>query len=329
MPQPSYAYACARLSALNKRLIEPQTILRMADGSASDAMRALSDVRYGNLSDATAADVERMIEQEMADAMQEVRELSPAPAITDLFLLRADVQNLKVLLKARLLNQSDTAFAPGGLFDRETLTAMVRDRQYGALPDTIRDALIALEKRLELHAEPQTISIALDRAYLKHALQQSKKNAVFLQYFKAEADFDNVLTFLRLRAMGSSIESLDEVILPEGGVRYANLYNAYELSFDSLNRVLKESVCPEALLSGLNAMQRTGNIAEIEKARDNYLVSLLSAHKYECETIYPIVGYYLAKEREGRAVRLIVTGKRNGIPDSVIRERLVKLYGER
>lgn len=329
MPQPSYAYACARLSALNKRLIEPQTILRMADGSASDAMRALSDVRYGNLSDATAADVERMIEQEMADAMQEVRELSPAPAITDLFLLRADVQNLKVLLKARLLNQSDTAFAPGGLFDRETLTAMVRDRQYGALPDTIRDALIALEKRLELHAEPQTISIALDRAYLKHALQQSKKNAVFSQYFKAEADFDNVLTFLRLRAMGSSIESLDEVILPEGGVRYADLYNAYELSFDSLNRVLKESVCPEALLSGLNAMQRTGNIAEVEKARDNYLVSLLSAHKYECETIYPIVGYYLAKEREGRAVRLIVTGKRNGIPDSVIRERLVKLYGER
>lgn len=329
MPQPSYAYACARLSALNKRLIEPQTILRMADGSASDAMRALSDVRYGNLSDATAADVERMIEQEMADAMQEVRELSPAPAITDLFLLRADVQNLKVLLKARLLNQSDTAFAPGGLFDRETLTAMVRDRQYGALPDTIRDALIALEKRLELHAEPQTISIALDRAYLKHALQQSKKNAVFSQYFKAEADFDNVLTFLRLRAMGSSIQSLDEVILPEGGVRYADLYNAYELSFDSLNRVLKESVCPEALLSGLNAMQRTGNIVEVEKARDNYLVSLLSAHKYECETIYPIVGYYLAKEREGRAVRLIVTGKRNGIPDSVIRERLVKLYGER
>ena len=219
MPQPSYAYACARLSALNKRLIEPQTILRMADGSASDAMRALSDVRYGNLSDATAADVERMIEQEMADAMQEVRELSPAPAITDLFLLRADVQNLKVLLKARLLNQSDTAFAPGGLFDRETLTAMVRDRQYGALPDTIRDALIALEKRLELHAEPQTISIALDRAYLAHALQQSKKNAVFSQYFKAEADFDNVLTFLRLRAMGSSIESLDEVILPAVAVR--------------------------------------------------------------------------------------------------------------
>ena len=329
MPQPSYAYACARLSALNKRLIEPQTLQRMLDGTASDAMRALSDVRYGNLSDATEADVERMIEREMTDAMNEVRELSPNPAITDLFLLRADVQNLKVLLKARLLNQTDAVFTPGGLYDRETLSAMVKDKQYAALPAILCEAMNALEKRLEIRVEPQVISIALDRAYLRHALETSKKHPVFSQYFRAEADFDNVLTFLRLRAMGASIETLDEVILPEGGVKYADLYNAYELSFDALNRILGESVCREALLNGLNAMQRTGNISEVEKARDNYLLSLLSSHKYESETIYPIVGYYLAKEREGRAVRLIITGKRNGIPDSVIRERLVRLYGER
>ena len=329
MPQPSYAYACARLSALHKRLIEPQTIQRMLDGSVSDAMRALSDIRYGNLSDATEADVERMIEREMSEAMQEVKELSPNPAITDLFLLRADVQNLKVLIKARLLNQNDASFTPGGLFDREALTAMVKEKQYAALPEDFRDALDALEKRLEIRVEPQDISISLDRAYLGHALKQSAKQPVFSQYFRAQADFDNVLTFLRLRAMGASIETLDEVILPEGGVKYQDLYNAYEFSFDSLNRILGRSVCQNALLSGLNAMQRTGSIAEVEKARDNYLVSLLSEHKYESETIYPIIGYYLAKEREGKAVRLIITGKRNGLSDSVIRERLVKLYGER
>ena len=228
MPQPSYAYACARLSALNKRLIEPQTIQRMLDGTASDAMRALSDVRYGSLSDATEADVERMIEREMTDAMQEVRELSPNPAITDLYLLRADVQNLKVLIKARLLNQSETVFTPGGLYDRETLTAYVKDKQYGALPEILRDALNELEKRLEIRVEPQKISVALDRAYLAHALKQSEKHPVFSQYFRAMADFDNVLTFLRLRATGASIETLDEVILPEkqiaewAAIRYAS-----------------------------------------------------------------------------------------------------------
>ena len=329
MPQPSYAYACARLSALNKRLLEPQTVQRMADGSLSDAMRALSDVRYGNLPDATEADIERMIEREMTDAMQEVKELSPNPAITDLFLLYADVQNLKVLLKARLLEQTETVFTPGGLYEKEQLALMVKEKQYKELPKIFADALRKLEKQLEVRVEPRNISIALDRAYLAYALQQSAKDPVFSQYFKAKADFDNVLTFLRLRAMGASINTLDEVILPEGGIKYRDLYQSYELSFDSLNRVLNECVCREALLAGLNAMQRTGNIAELEKARDNYLVSLLSSHKYETESIYPIVGYYLAKEREGRAVRLIITAKRNRLPDSVIRERLVMLYGER
>ncbi len=329
MPQPSYAYACARLSALNKRLLEPQTIQRMADGSLQDAMRALSDVRYGNLPDATEADVERMIERELFDAMQEVREISPNPAITDLFLLRADVQNLKVLIKARLLNQPEPVFTPGGLFEKEVLSEMVQTRQYQALPPIFAETLNKLEKQLEMRIEPRNISIALDRAYLAYALKQTEKQPVFSHYFKAQADFDNVLTFLRLRAMGASIETLDEVILPEGGIGYRDLYGAYELSFDSLNRVLEKSVCKDALLHGLNAMQRTGSISEVEKARDNYLVSLLSAHKYETETIYPVVGYYLAKEREGKAVRLIITAKRNRLPENVIRERLVMLYGER
>ena len=329
MPQPSYAYACARLSALNKRLLEPQTVQRMADGSLQDAMRALSDVRYGNLPDATEADVERMIEREMTDAILEVREISPNPAITDLFLLRADVQNLKVLIKARLLNQPEPVFTPGGLFDKETLIEMVQNRQYQQLPPIFCEALTKLEKQLEIRVEPRNISITLDRAYLAHALKETEKQPVFSQYFKAMADFDNSLTFLRLRAMGASIDTLDEVILPEGGIRYRDLYASYELSFDALNRVLDKSVCREALLHGLNAMQRTGNISEVEKARDNYLVSLLSSHKYETETIYPVVGYYLAKEREGKAIRLIITAKRNHLPENVIRERLVMLYGER
>ena len=99
MPQSSYTYASARLSALSKRLLDAQTIRRMTDGSVADAMRALLDTRYGGLADATESDVERMIDNELVEAMQEVRDLSPDPQLTDLFLLRADVQNLKTRIR--------------------------------------------------------------------------------------------------------------------------------------------------------------------------------------------------------------------------------------
>ena len=43
--------------------------------------------------------------------------------------------------------------------------------------------------------------------------------------------------------------------------------------------------------------------------------------------MYPIYGYYFAREREAKAVRLILTVKRNGLDDAVIQERLCELYG--
>lgn len=329
MPQLSHAYACARISALSKRLLDASTVRRMADGTYAEAVRALADLRYGGLSDTTEVDAERIIETEMTEAMEEVKALTPEPVWTDLFLLRTDVQNLKVLLKARMLGRKEDVWAYGGLYSRELLTAMVAEQKYQTLPDAIRDALNALERKLLQNVDPQRISVDLDRAYLAHCLKVSKKHPVFSQYFRAIADFDNVLTFLRMRAMGASKNTLDDMLLPEGGIRWKSFEEAYELSNESLNRILFESVCKDALLEGLNAMQRTGNLAEIEKARANYTLSLFTERRYEIETIYPVIGYYLAKEREGRAIRLILTAKRNGLGESIIRERLVTLYGER
>lgn len=328
MPQPSYTYANARLSALSTRLIEPQTIRRMTDGTLADALRTLQDIRYGGTGDGEA-DIERLIAAELQDALEEIRALSPDPSLTDLFLLRADAQNLKALIKARLLGSEELPWTEGGLYERETLFEMVREQNYRELPKPFTDELMRLEKQLQSHVDPQLISVALDRAYLKHALLVSQKDAVVHRYFSALADFDNVLTYLRVRAMGGSREMLDDLLLPEGGIQKRQLMETFDLSFEYLNRILSASVCREALLLGLNAMQRTGNIGEVEKARDNYLLSLFTPHRYETDSIYPVIGYYLAKEREGRAIRLIITAKRNNLPDSVIAERLVTLYGER
>jgi vacuolar-type H+-ATPase subunit C/Vma6 len=56
-------------------------------------------------------------------------------------------------------------------------------------------------------------------------------------------------------------------------------------------------------------------------------MSLIAAHKHDVTSLYPVVGYIIAKEREAQNVRLILTVKRNGLDESVIAERLVKLYG--
>ena len=327
MAQKSYAYACARVSALSRRLLDDTALKRMAEGSMGDALRILIDDRYGSLPDAGEGDGERMIERELIAMREEVRSISPEPQITDLFLLQSDVMNLKTLIKARLLEQKDVSWQAGGLYDREVLEKAVSDQDYRFLPEDMAEELNALEKRLAVSVEPQLISIALDRAYLRHALKAAAKNRGFSHYFKAKADFDNVLTFLRVRAMGGGRGMLKDVLLVEGGIPFRAFFEGYDFSAEGFGKIVESSVCRRELATALDRMYGAGSIGEVEKARDNYLMSLIAAHKHDVMSLYPVVGYILAKEREAQNVRLILTVKRNGLNDSVIAERLVKLYG--
>lgn len=327
MAQKSYAYACARVSALSKRLLDDTALKRMTEGSMGDALRILIDDRYGSLPDAGEGDGERMIERELIAMREEVKSLSPEPAITDLFLLQTDVMNLKTLIKGRLLDQKDVSWQFGGLYDREQLEKAVAEQDYSFLPQDMAAELMTLEKRLTVSVEPQLISIALDRAYLRHALKTTEKNKAFSHYFMAKADFDNVLTFLRVRAMGSGRGQLRDVLLVEGGIPFKAFFEGYDLSAEGFGRMVESSVCRRELAAALDKMYGTGSIGEVEKARDNYLMSLIAAHRHDAMSLYPVVGYILAKEREAQNVRLILTVKRNGLNESVIAERLVKLYG--
>jgi len=329
MPQPSYAYACARISALEKSLFGRDAVRRMAEGTLEDALRQLSDAKYGNLPDATGEDTERMIESVRKQTAQTIRELSPDSELTDLFLLQTDAQNLKVLIKARLLGQTDFAWLEGGLFTREQLSAMAAEAKYDLLPEEMRDAMVRLEAKLKISQEPQLVSVYADYGYHAQCLAASKtvKEPFVKQYFAALCDFNNVITFLRMRAMGAQKEDLKEVLLPNAGVQSEALIAAYELSAETLTKAISSSVARSALQDGLNQMLASGNIAMLEKKRDDYLLSLVNEHRHESMTIFPVVGYFLARDREAKAVRLILTVKRNGLDDAVIAERLRELYG--
>ena len=329
MPQPSYAYACARISALEKSLFGRDTVRRMAEGSLEDAMRVLVDAKYGNVPDATSEDVERMIESVRRQTAETIQQLSPEPALTDLFLLQTDAHNLKVLIKARMLNAMEVSLLEGGLFTREQLTNMVQTAKYDLLPEAMRVSLEQLEAKLKISPEPQLVSVFVDYGYHAHCLQVSKtaKEPFVRQYFDALCDFDNVITFLRMRAMGSQKEDLKDVLLPTAGIQAKALIDAYELSAETLTRAISDSTVKAALQEGLSHMLISGNIAMLEKKRDDYLLSLVNSHRHEVMTIFPIVGYYLARDREAKAVRLILTVKRNKLDDSVITERLRELYG--
>ena len=73
----------------------------------------------------------------------------------------------------------------------------------------------------------------------------------------------------------------------------------------------------EALMSGT---------AAFEKASDDMLIDMVKDAKYKCLGISPLVAYYFATDAEVKTVRIVLSCKKNGIDNEIIRERVRVLY---
>lgn len=328
MAQDNALYAVARIRCHETGLIGRERMARMIAGTAEEAMQVLVGAGYGGSAGEGAADVETLIAAELARAYALVREVSPDPALTELFLMQADVHNLKALYKLRLLGGGDAgpALMQGGAFDPAALARMVREADYEALPAPLAEALKGLDETFSHEAaDPVRVSTALDGAYFR--MGYASKSAFAAEYFKAKADFENALALLRLGAMGAPMERLAAALLPAGNIPEEMFLKAASLPAEQLGKALEEGPAGEALRRAVEAAQQSGPQA-VERARDNYLIHLAERGRFDQDTVAPVVGYLLAREQEARCIRLILTAKRNGLPESIITERMRVLYGE-
>lgn len=329
MAQDNALYAVARIRCHENGLIGRERMARMIAGTAEEAMQVLTGAGYGGAAAGEGtADVEALIAAELARTYALVREVSPEPALTELFLMQADVHNLKALYKLRLLGGGDAgpALMQGGAFDPAALARMVREADYEALPAPLAEALRGLDEAFSHEAaDPVRVSAALDGAYFR--MGYASKNAFAVAYFKAKADFENALALLRLGAMGASEERLAAALMPAGNIPEETFLKTASLPADQLGKALEQGPAGEVLRRAVEAAQQSGPQA-VERARDNYLIRLAEQGRFDQDTVAPIVGYLLAREQEARCIRLILTAKRNGLPESIITERMRVLYGE-
>lgn len=83
----------------------------------------------------------------LAQACRLLREITPDEQVTDCFLLRYDIVNLKALFKARMLGTKDVLLSDNGLIEPETLRRCVGEGKYAALGEEMRPALEEVERQ--------------------------------------------------------------------------------------------------------------------------------------------------------------------------------------
>ena len=327
----SLVNSIARLRVIEKRLLTGEQVQRLASAqSYEDALRLLREAGYGQYASQDAAEqdeLEQLISAELANAYATVDELMPKryKDITDIFRMRHDIINVKLLYKLRLLGQplDNAALDKGGIYPEEKLKKAMAAGDYGMMPKQIAARLEKLDVDTYRGADPQQVSLAIDNAYVGYCMTNG--SAFVRRYFRAYSDFSNILIIIRGGRAGW---------LPAGELAESKLEamaSAYEDNraklCDMIADPFTQSAHLKAVREAYEQFLKTGSASAFEGARDEYLIKMASESRTDIDSPAPIVGYMLAREREAAVVRLILTAKRSGIPMNFIKERGLGLYG--
>lgn len=331
MPQNSYAYAVGRIRVLENKLLDNDKINRMVDApSAGDVLKVLAESEYGQGEELNSPyDYELLLSAELEKTYQFIQAITPNQNITDLYLLQYDIHNLKVLIKARYIeNLQDKPLMSIGTISMDVLKSAVANKDYKLLPPFLKEAIERLEDTLDMRVDPQKIDISLDNAYYNRVFTVSNKsgNAFLRELFIKRIDLTNIKTMLRVKKIGEGFEFLKNLLLPHGSLDFSLFDKAMDGALEQLLHTAQLSEYDKVLTDGIQAFIKNGNLMVYERLMDNYLLDFVKSHKYNPLGIEPVVGYLLAKENELKLVRMIMVGKTNNIPNDRVRERLRDVY---
>lgn len=332
MPQGSYAYAVARIRVLESKLLDKQKFYRILEAqSADDALKALLENGYGAAETVNNPnDYDLLIKRELKDTYETINKITPDKSLTDIFLLKYDYHNVKVLKKNSLMGlESDELLIEGGSVDENTLKEAINEKKYAYIPKPMGKALAKLDG-LELSGaiNPQIIDVLLDQAMYENIdiLKKELKNEFITKYFTAKADLANIETFIRAKAIGLSRNEMEEMFVVGGEIDVRTFGSIYEQPFENAMQPLGIKDYGEVVHDGITSFISTKSIAVYEKLMEQHLQNIVRKYRFNTFTIEPIIGYMLAKEQEAKAVRLVMTAKINGIDSLAVQERLSETY---
>lgn len=322
MNDTSYAYAVARLHAIENSLLSPSDMeLLISAKSPSECMRILADKGYSGESANTS--VEEIFANETKKMWSLINELAPDCKVLDIFLYKNDFHNLKVIMKGLAGGKPyDNLLMHPTTVEVSLITEAVSGKNFEILPQMMAKAADEAYYALTANGDPQTASVIIDTAYLTAFYNTAKESGdTFLIKLAAlTVDNANVKTALRCSKIGKDTAFVSKCLVPLGSIDTSELATAAGGGFSAVAEFLSSSAYSSLL-------EESGDdFSVFEKLCDNLIMNHVRDAKYTFFGIKPIIGHIFAKETEIKALHIIVSGKLSGLDEEMLRGRLRMLY---
>ena len=324
----SYPFASAKVKALEGTLITKDKLSRIIEAKDFEtAMRVLSEIGYAQPI-ATGAGFEEMIEKELREADELLEQISPSDFFTKIMRAEKDYHNMKVFIKLMMLDRGlDEVELTDGNIPAETLKKALSENNYYDLPWTMKEAMQFIDKRFAVAADASIVGVAMDRAYakqIKELLEQFDDELV-RKYFEAFFDLSNIINFMRVRVSKHSKESFEDTYMHGGKIDKRTFSEAYDLADESVPAALAKGDYWAVLSPAFDDFAKSGRLYMMEKAMDDYLLGMLRKQRHDMFGTGPLMSFYIAKQREAAAIRMVMTAKLGGIDEDTVAKRVKEL----
>ncbi len=139
------AYLClsAMVRAKEPKLLNADRANRMLEAATyEEAAKLLTDSGYDDMSQMTTKGIEAYLTQRREDCFAELEKSAPDKAIFDVFKLKYDYHNAKVMIKAKATGQdAKRLMSASGRFDPDTLLNIFSEDLLSRLPETFGTAI--------------------------------------------------------------------------------------------------------------------------------------------------------------------------------------------
>lgn len=318
----NYVYAVARIRSLETALFTESVIRQLlACQTYEDALDFLAEKGWGD--SGTGRDAGRMLKRETEKTWEVIRDLKVDPSVLEILSYPHLYHNLKAAVKEVCAGKANAEiYYDDTSVSGETMREILQEKDFSALPEHMRQAAAeALETMLQAR-DGQLCDIIVDRAALDAVGQAGRRSGeevirAYAEDFVATAD---IRIAIRGARTGKSRAFLERALAPCRAVSVSALMTAALSGVEAVCAALVQEGFQEAV----DAWNESGSA--FERWCDNRIIRTIRPQKYRAFSAGPLAAYVLARENEIKNVRMILTGKQNGLPDAVIRERVREMY---
>lgn len=317
-----YPYAVAKIRVKEGRLLTKANLENLAsEKSINRIVSVLRERGYDFDLVSRYEDYGIVLNKKQEELYQLVREIIDEKDVVDIFLSKNDYYNIKLILKSQIENKDYQENLVGtGSIAKEEMAKMMEEENYDKLDNTTKNAIAQAKQMYEKTKMPFVIDAILDKAcfHKMKKLADMIGNEFIQNYLVKLIDITNIQAFFRIRKMEKDPQVFEISYLTGGKISLKTFMENFKEDDPNLkDKFLGFSDTIE---------QAIYHDKNLDKFCDNYLMNYMKEAKLRALTIEPIVAYIYAKKTEFKNIRIIFTGKLNGISPEKIKERLRESY---